>query len=64
MDNDELLGAVEWEGGWAELITHGFDADALLDPIVKEKFKEAIAKFNDFCAVTDELDQLIGNEGY
>ena len=64
MDNDELLGALEWEGSWAELITHGFDADALLDPIVKEKFKEAIEKFSEFCAVTEELNQLLGSEGY
>ena len=64
MDNDELLGAVEWEGGWAELITHGFDADSLTDPVVKEKFKEAVDRFKDFTRVTDELDQLLGNEGY
>ena len=64
MDNDELLGALEWEGSWAELIATGADAELLLDPIVKEKFKEAIEKFSEFCAVTEELSHLLGSEGY
>lgn len=60
LTNEDLAAKVEWEGGVAEAISYGIDADQLVDPEVAALWQRAIEQFEALRQTTAQINEAIG----